>query len=756
MLAAEHLVTRRWRGILVMALCFALIPAGVALADHTAPFDGTMHDYGEMVQYDLVFPVVGDYTLRDTFFAARTNGDHHAQDIMSDKMTPIVAAASGTIRYINWTRDAEAMWTNGRCCTMVITHDDGWETWYIHMNNDTPGTDDGLGWGIAPGLVPGMHVDADQLIGWVGDSGNAESTNPHLHFELYDPERVIVNPYEALLAAADPTCDVDCAPFTTLALGSQGPAVVELQTMLDVLGHDPGPIDGIFGNLTRSAVQSFESAEGLTVDGVVDEPTWDAIVAAYQAPQLSVVRQYGVDRFATAAAIAGASHPNGADVVFVAVGTNYPDALSAGPAAARLGAPIVLVRQDALPGSTAAALESLDPTTVFVLGGPVAVTDTVVDAIEVVVPGASVSRLFGPDRYSTAVAVSQQAFPTGAGTVYVVTGLGFPDATTAAPAAITEDAPVLLVATDEIPSVVADELTRLGPNRIVIVGGTAAVTPAVETALGAFAPTVDRIAGVDRYSGSVAVSAATFPSGASTVYIAVGTVFADALAGGPSVVGSPGPILLVDPGSIPAVVEAEIRRLDPTRIVVFGGPAAVSDEMLALLGEIPGSTPPPDPAGGPPQITYDPQQDSEQWRPLLEYVFAMWGLDQEKCGTGDRANDCIGDQVDNALIIMECESFGDPTIVNPSSGTTGLFQHRPIYWPDRVARVRNHFSEFPSDATPYEPYDNVMVAALLVDESRDALIGENSLTGPWDDGPEPWGHWNGSARYCADPPLVWP
>lgn len=49
-----------------------------------------------------------------------------------------------------------------------------------------------------------------------------------------------------------------------------------------------------------------------------------------------------------------------------------------------------------------------------------------------------------------------------------------------------------------------------------------------------------------------------------------------------------------------------------------------------------------------------------------------------------------------------------------------------------------------------------MVAALLVFESRAALIGENSLTDPWDDGPEPGGHWNGSARYCADPPLVWP
>ncbi|MDX1746476.1 MAG: peptidoglycan-binding protein, partial [Halobacteriales archaeon] len=165
-----------------------------------------------------------------------------------------------------------------------------------------------------------------------------------------------------------------------------------------------------------------------------------------------------------------------------------------------------------------------------------------------------------------------------------------------------------------------------------------------------------------------------------------------------------------------------------------------------------------DGGGGGTDVVHDPSQGAEQWLPLVEDVFARWGLDQEKCGTGDRAADCIGSQVDNAIIIMSCESGGDPEAVNSSSGTTGLFQHRPTYWSARVERVRSHFPEFPSDASALDPEQNVMVAALLVDESRDALIGENSLTGPWDDGPEPWGHWDGSARSsaCHDPPLVSP
>jgi Ca2+-binding RTX toxin-like protein len=209
--------------IALVAVVALALPAG---ADHRQPFDGSVHDFGEMVDYTLIFPVQGANYYPDTFWACRGNpcGYHHAQDIMAAKMTPVVAAAAGTVRWVNYSSDPTDL-NPERCCTIVITHDDGWDTWYLHLNNDTPGTDDGLGWGIAEGILPGTRVTAGQLIGWVGDSGNSEWTSPHLHFELYDPENVIVNPYDAM-RLAESRGHPRCAGLKATHLDGDGDGVI--------------------------------------------------------------------------------------------------------------------------------------------------------------------------------------------------------------------------------------------------------------------------------------------------------------------------------------------------------------------------------------------------------------------------------------------------------------------------------------------------------------------------------------------------
>ena len=178
----------------------------------------------------MVFPVVGDVSYTDTFGDPRGGGrTHEGQDLLADKMTPVVAVAAGTV---GWMHNEQG----GNCCAMALEHDDGWASWYIHLNNDTPGTDDGLGWGFAVGIEPGVHVEAGQLIGFVGDSGNAEATVPHLHFELHDPEGTPANSYDALVQApvVSPTgppisnrgCDFDGDGMFDLAVGGGSGYVV--------------------------------------------------------------------------------------------------------------------------------------------------------------------------------------------------------------------------------------------------------------------------------------------------------------------------------------------------------------------------------------------------------------------------------------------------------------------------------------------------------------------------------------------------
>jgi len=171
-----------------VATLFA-VPAGAE--------DWTADEYGP---HPFTFPVVGrdgvDFAYSDTFGAPRSGGrTHEGVDIgtYGVKGVPVVAAADGVVSMVNWSSNPGDL-NPEKCCTISLRHDDGWETWYIHLNNDTPGTDDGLGWGIADGILPGVRVEEGQLIGWVGDSGNAESVYPHLHWEVHAPGGIVVNP----------------------------------------------------------------------------------------------------------------------------------------------------------------------------------------------------------------------------------------------------------------------------------------------------------------------------------------------------------------------------------------------------------------------------------------------------------------------------------------------------------------------------------------------------------------------------------
>jgi murein DD-endopeptidase MepM/ murein hydrolase activator NlpD len=146
-----------------------------------------------------IFPVQGDFHLTDSFGDPRAGGrrSHAGVDIMAEKGTPVVAVADGVV---DWLADE----VGGDCCAVGVAHPGGWRTKYIHLDNDTPGSDDGQAYGIAPGIALGARVAAGDLVGWVGDSGNAEGTRPHLHFELVAPNGFPYDPHRVLIAVGSP------------------------------------------------------------------------------------------------------------------------------------------------------------------------------------------------------------------------------------------------------------------------------------------------------------------------------------------------------------------------------------------------------------------------------------------------------------------------------------------------------------------------------------------------------------------------
>lgn len=217
----------------------------------------------------------------------------------------------------------------------------------------------------------------------------------------------------------------------------------------------------------------------------------------------------------------------------------------------------------------------------IVLGGPAAVSDAVLDAARATTTG-PVTRVFGADRYGTAVAITQTSHAQGASVVYIATGADFADALGGGPRAMRDGGPILLVQQDAIPASTEAELRRLSPDRIVVLGGPDAVSESVARDLRAFAPAgLSRLAGVDRYATSVAISQAGFEPGVDVVFQANGRGYGDALPAG-AAAGGRGPVLLVREDCVPLGVMRELERLQAREVIVVGGLAALGDGVNSL------------------------------------------------------------------------------------------------------------------------------------------------------------------------------
>jgi putative cell wall-binding protein len=230
-------------------------------------------------------------------------------------------------------------------------------------------------------------------------------------------------------------------------------------------------------------------------------------------------------------------------------------------------------------------LARLQPQQIVVVGGPAIVSDGVMNSLKAF--SANTVRLYGGDRYETAVAVSENRFAPGVPVAYIATGVNYPDALAAGAAGARLGGPVLLTRTSALDAVTKAELGRLKPQRIVVVGGPTIVSTAVESAAKAYAPQVVRRYGSDRFRTAVEISRDYWPVlGAEAAVLATGIQFPDALAAGPVAAAMGGPLLLVH-GGPPHPAYEEIVRIDPAHVLLAGGegalPAVVRSATEALF-----------------------------------------------------------------------------------------------------------------------------------------------------------------------------
>jgi putative cell wall-binding protein len=206
-----------------------------------------------------------------------------------------------------------------------------------------------------------------------------------------------------------------------------------------------------------------------------------ALVASQLAPLTagSVTRWSGADRYGTAAAVTTMGFEHKHDLTaFVASGQGFADALSG--AAGQW--PLLLTRPTTLPASSANVMESLGVQSARILGGSSAVSVQVAQQVAQLVPEGT-KRFAGPDRYATSAAVSAGVQGSSEVTVFIASGQSFPDALAGAAIAGMVGSPVLLTRPDVLPTPIANEIKRLKPSKVIILGGTGAVSGAVETSL---------------------------------------------------------------------------------------------------------------------------------------------------------------------------------------------------------------------------------------------------------------------------------
>ena len=285
---------------------------------------------------------------------------------------------------------------------------------------------------------------------------------------------------------------------------------------------------------------------------------------------------------------------SGGGVVVIANGWSSADVGAAAPLANRLGGRVLYASADALGTEAADALKQLLPSKIILMGGTAALTAAIDDELFELLPSVRVDRLSGADRIDTAARAAAFYWPAAppGRAVVVANGWSSADVGAAAPLAAGLSGSVLFSSQPELGESTVTALAQLAPSKIILVGGTAALSTDIEAQLAELLDRVpvERLAGADRIdSAAKAALLAAAPAG-SPVVIANGWSPADVGIAAPLAAALGGSVLFSNTDTLGASSSDAVTRLAPTDVVLVGSVAtltgSIETELAALLDPV--------------------------------------------------------------------------------------------------------------------------------------------------------------------------
>ncbi|MCU1381208.1 MAG: hypothetical protein JWN29_4191, partial [Acidimicrobiales bacterium] len=338
-------------------------------------------------------------------------------------------------------------------------------------------------------------------------------------------------------------------------------------------GYDPGLAAAVtYAVAHQVLVVAASGNDGLDAPQYpADLPGVISVGASDQADQRASFSNYGSWVDVVAPGVSIASTAIGGRYVLNVNGTSFASPAVAG---------ILGLARSAFPTVAPSVLQdALFATSVSSAGGPSAHgrVDAAALLDAVAATQVTVTRLSGTDPARTSVAVST-SLRSSAPAAVLARSEDFADALTAGPLAAKVAGPLLLTPGASLDDAVLGELRRLGVSTVYLVGGTAALSPAIASTLSSSGISTERVAGTSRYETATAIAQRI---GGSSVYVASATSWADAVGVSALAASQSRPVLLTAATALPAATTSALAGVRDATVV--GGTAVVSDGVLGAL-----------------------------------------------------------------------------------------------------------------------------------------------------------------------------